>query len=665
MNLVQLLRGPFHFLRPVREEIRELFPDAERSLPQPQLVFLEDEDATPLNGFPVLLNDSSRALRDALFSYLEAEETVQVQVLRRKSFDWKSYDSRWDRYRALLARAVENSTLSSFGRGYPGVFWLQHSLDIARRLKQTPKRVVRLDLEIGRRWGDQIKYRVFEKYLDRAMTATYDTVHRLANDADEGEDRLFPKLLRRMADNVLIFTEDRVSPDLAELSSYFNSYLNLDARDLRARLERLQAWHRTELERSSDLATLAREMFGVDPAVGHRELLVREGYVTFLAERADYDAELLLGPELVRVWEGLLRKLKEFELLHDLRELVIPTHKDDECLVFRASSLDRTWLGRREIRLSAATRPMDFLTPWVTDPRVQRFGLVYDISDFSQIVSVLHRAGSAVQDHSFRMMFRFQRRDRRPRSATPHPAREVPRQTGPSTPAGARAGCSNARSRSSAPIAGPSRPSSRSTAVCASPSISLTTGSSPIQSHMGGGQSRYEFFGQGVVELSRLTTGKGMREIEETKNMLLNFGYPRQAVMRFFEPLSEHGLDVVDKTEESRSFHAYINRNGTLVNEGIVATGGFVSELAAELGDTKVYRARLGGHGWALVALEQGSEKCWVGVRQLGVANLKGLDPLPVFEILDAGDLEAESIETASGMTLMQALDHEFARDRT
>src|SRR4026207_755757 len=36
--------------------------------------------------------------------------------------------------------------------------------------------------------------------------------------------------------------------------------------------------------------------------------------------------------------------------------------------------------------------------------------MIYDISDFSQTLSVLHRAGTESQDDAFRKMFRFQRR---------------------------------------------------------------------------------------------------------------------------------------------------------------------------------------------------------------------------------------------------------------
>ena len=60
---------------------------------------------------------------------------------------------------------------------------------------------------------------------------------------------------------------------------------------------------------------------------------------------------------------------------------------------------------------------------------------------------------------------------------------------------------------------------------------------------------------------------------------LVNLGYPEAAVNRFFAPLLEHNVDVVDKREEARGFYAYINPNGNLVNEGIVATGPFIARL--------------------------------------------------------------------------------------
>src|SRR4029079_3242092 len=100
-------------------------------------------------------------------------------------------------------RASENATNASYGRQYPAVFWLHHSLEVARLLKETPKRVLRQDLETGRRHGDAIKYRGLEGYLDRVLQATYDVIQRLAGAIEESEEALFPRLLTSMRDNVL------------------------------------------------------------------------------------------------------------------------------------------------------------------------------------------------------------------------------------------------------------------------------------------------------------------------------------------------------------------------------------------------------------------------------------------------------------------------------
>ncbi|MEZ5313418.1 MAG: hypothetical protein R2862_07045 [Thermoanaerobaculia bacterium] len=82
------------------------------------------------------------------------------------------------------------------------------------------------------------------------------------------------------------------------------------------------------------------------------------------------------------------------------------------------------------------------------------------------------------------------------------------------------------------------------------------------------GGDRYEFFGHGVVELTRLTTGKASREIDEIRNLLITQGYPEATVNRFFAPMLRRNVDVIDKREEARGFYAYINPNGSLVNEG-------------------------------------------------------------------------------------------------
>ena len=52
------------------------------------------------------------------------------------------------------------------------------------------------------------------------------------------------------------------------------------------------------------------------------------------------------------------------------------------------------------------------------------------------------------------------------------------------------------------------------------------------------GERINEFYGPGIVELSRLTTGKANKEIEEIGGFLVAHGYDPAKVQQFFAPLS-------------------------------------------------------------------------------------------------------------------------------
>src|SRR3954466_13942222 len=100
-SLLQILPGPFNFLSTDPEEVRRLLPDLPRALPTPRPIFLEDERAIPIQGFPVLLSAGLLALRAALCDLLDAEEAVQVAGLRREGHDVKAHTQSSYRYTSL------------------------------------------------------------------------------------------------------------------------------------------------------------------------------------------------------------------------------------------------------------------------------------------------------------------------------------------------------------------------------------------------------------------------------------------------------------------------------------------------------------------------------------------------------------------------------------
>lgn len=659
-TLARALRGPLSFLRDDPEEIYRLMPELTQLLPLPQRVYLADEGATPLVGYPVLASPGMKQLRETLAGYIRAEEEAQVAALLRGAVDAPGLQAAWESYRVLLARATENVTTSSYGRHFPDFFWLLHSLDVAKLLKETPRRITRLNLNLGKEQGGPLKYKVLYRYLDRVLSLTYDLAHRLALDTEELEEEIFPALLSRMRDNVLIFTEDHISPDLGELTHYLQGYLRIDGADLRFRFAKLVEWLQDRLTIDPSLRAAATHLLRVPPHADARELVRHRGFVEYLAGLPGYDARVLFSHEQVQVWEALLVKLKEFELFHGIRRLVVSVQQHEDALVLVDKSLNRTWVGGPPmIEVSNATRPLDFMAPWVVDPQISRFGMIYDVTDFSHIVSLLRRASSEEQDRSFRLMFRFQRRVHR--LAASHRLK-LEKYLGDGAFYSARdayrmliVGLQVQRYYRQALEEG--FPFNRGMR------IALNFAQYRLLPIHGGGvgePERYEFFGHGVVELSRLTTGKSMRELEEFKVLLVNLGYPEPTVHRFFAPLTTAEHDVVDKREERRAFYAYINRNGNLVNEGIVATSQLVERLAHEEPAQKLYPLRYEGKGYVALALELPDGKCLAGIRKLGIVKLKGLEPLAIYELVDGGPFPA-GLQPLPGADLMTALDRDYA----
>ena len=186
----------------------------------------------------------------------------------------------------------------------------------------------------------------------------------------------------------------------------------------------------------------------------------------------------------------------------------------------------------------------------------------------------------------------------------------------------------------------------------------------PIEGGDAGGEAmRYEFFGQGIVELTRLSTGKAMREIDETRTLLIGLGYPAHQVDSFFAPVMAQNVDLIDKAEEERQFYAYINRNGALINEGIVASERFVQRLEELESPRAVCRYQEGSRRYLVCDVDSTGETVRFAIRQLGRASFKGIGRLVIYEIVDPEPWDLSTGVALAEVSLSDALAAELLAD--
>ena len=658
-----LSRGTFIFVRPEPADIERAVPGAQDLLPTPQKIFQEDESAPPLAGFPILGSSAVEQMAKLFEGYLHSEEEAQIATLTRKAFDSRALQMRWELYCAALTQTLENTLVSSIGVDYTAIFWLHHSLEAARQIKDVPRRIRQRDAAVAREHGDTVKYRVLERWLGRVTRLHQDLGNQLADEMGVEARSLFPEILTSMAENLLILSEDYVGPDLSELSSFFRGHLQIDGRDFRARFTALQQWHEKLIAQDKTVAATASELLGVD--VGDpSKAIFRPNYARFLTHHPKYDAKKFFDPQHLEQFEALLGRLQTFEVLHAMRKMLISLKREEDgTLVCRDRTMNTTWVGGPPVlRLSSATRPIDFASPWVVNPLVQRFGLVYDITDFTSTLSLLGRSERSALETAFRMTVQFQRKidlmagqlglrlEKYLGDGAFYSARkslellilaiEIQRLY----PAFVKRGFPFDRGLR----------------------IAINFGEYrllPLELDDGAFDPRYEYFGHGLVELSRLTTGKKTQQVDSFRTYLVSQGYPENAVNKFFAPLMKRDAELVSKVDEARPFYAYINANRALINEGIVATESLIQHLGAF---DPIYYSRQHGRGFIGVEVEglDGSSML-VGVRKLGGAHFKGLDAVPVYEVVDGADWDPAGMQQIPPQPLVAATERLFNKTVT
>ncbi|HEY0139487.1 MAG TPA: hypothetical protein VGF48_01255 [Thermoanaerobaculia bacterium] len=601
--------------------LAELFPNPEGLLPQPYKVFLADEAQPPVLGFAVAETPLMKELETKLDRWLTEEIAWQVN---RSSESKEKTQLALGSYTTTLIRAAENAMMSNLLSDYHGIFWLAHSMDVSRHFAAIPRRVSAFDAQAGRALGDTLKYRIYQRWVTETREQMTQVAARAAS-LLEGEEQRGLQFFRLLQDNVLIFTEEFIGPDLRELRSFLAGYLRRDFQPFRDSFERLRTTATDLLQREKTFRA-ALPLFGANPDQGITvALLLDARFETFLSEQPA--VQNAISREEREQFQLIARRLREFAVLNQLRRGIVwmTTLGDGEVV-----SADR----RHGAKYSRSTRPMDFGRPGVVDPVVHRFGMIYDISAFTETLGNVRRGGGKEEIRSYRQMLLFQRKMD---SIAQRHLLQFEKFLGDGAFYTTRRALRLVRAAIEIQRFY-SEMKRKGFAFNKGLRIALNYGYYRLLPMKTGPEgSITEFYGPGIVELSRLTTGKANKEIEEIAAFLVSHGYEQTKVQQFFAPLAR-GVDVIDKTQHAREFYAYLDGNGHLVNEGIVASMPLLQELSNEIGQEaqQLFRITTGfgnyiGFAPAITGVE------YLGLRLLGMVALKGLDKLDVGEIVPFG----------------------------
>src|SRR5436190_886913 len=520
--------------------IEDLFPHSVDLLPEPYKIFPEDETQQWVLGFPLAETAVVKELDTKLDRWITDE--VAWQVTRNPNAKEKAQISQ-TAYLGPLLKVAENAMMSNLLNDYHAVFWLAHSFDVARHMSSIPRRVSTIEAQAGRTQGDAVKYRIFAKW----SMDTRDQMTQLANKAGsllDGEEQKALQYFRLLQDDVLNFTEEFIGPDLRELRSFINGYLRRDFQAFRDGFERLRTAASQLLERDRTFR-IALPSFGLNPEQGiSTAVLLDARFQGFLFELPDIQNSL--SREDREQFQLISRRLREFSVLNQLRRGIVWMNVGSDGPVLAADK-------RGGVTYSRSTRPLDFGRPGVLDPMVHRFGLIYDISNFTETLGNIRRAGRKEEINSYRQMLLFQRRME---TIAQRHRLLFEKFLGDGAFYTTRRAINLVRGaveiqRYYAELR------KQGFAFNKGLRIALNHGYYRLLPMKGTASNEKitEFYGPGIVELSRLTTGKANKEIEEFASFLVAHGYDPALTgleyigVRLIGNVSLKGLDNIEVAE--------------------------------------------------------------------------------------------------------------------
>jgi hypothetical protein len=627
-NLIQFLRQrqeAFPFRREI--DVRHFLADAvgtasiER-LPVPAKIFLVDESAPKGYGFPL----ARSPMVDELETRLQRWLTSEVNARNAEGTARSRLVDLLGQYREHAVKLARNAADSSILADYHSAFWLLHSQQVARALAGVVHQV--LDTGASREDAERLKYSLHEKW----SSAIRESIRPSG-------------FLELLLENPLLVAEELVGPDLRELRGYF-SWMRREYSVFRRAFDDMRN-QAQELVSKDKLFRRALILLGypdsILPALAILDPRVRQLLADHPAFRPVQDQSLI---------ETLSRRALELFIVQALRRSIVWMKTTEE-----GENLGDDAAGAV---YSRAIRPMNFGRRGVVEPVVFRYGLVYDITSFTETLGEIARGGKGEEQSSYRQMLEFQRE-----------LAAITRKHGLQFEKFLGDGAFYTSRKATRVVEAAveiqrfySSVRAKGFAFNKGMRMALNYGYYrllPMQVSSDGGQI-IEFYGPGIVELSRLTTGKTTKELEDIQHLLLSHGYDQNEVYRFFSPLAR-SVDHTDDAQQQREFYAYVNESGHLINEGIVVSIPFLRQLSTELTEDahKIYRLRA---PWSVyLGVSVNDLGGYIGIRLLGSVTLKGIGSQDIGELVWLTSDVAEISVLDEPKPLLQLLQQERNRN--
>ncbi len=583
-------------------------------MPAPFSLPVAGGDGSPLRGYVVALGPRRSAFYAAVDEFLGAliDERIGLPAVA---------PDRPRKAEEHLRRMFQETLRGLLYAGNPklvDLFLLDHSAEVAARLRAPGQH-----LEEGDEFATANSTHpcaVARSYSSRLWHWAGQVARDLGSESAGSEFDIFPHLLTVLRDNILIWMHSS-EPELPKLGGYVENVWGVDGSSFIDRVQETESEIEREMaatpERlrpgSRKLTRLSRRDLGLEvlwsiaTAGGNSD------------ERARFDASIC---------EDIVFRLRQFRLLHEYRRRIIQVRKVGE-----------EWIaGDREsptcVHFASGIRPIDFFRVGATGPVVERFGLRYDITGFSSTMAGLEALGAEDRERALRKFFVFQRQVE---GTARRRGLRVEKHLGDGVLFSSAGGAGDVLAAAMEIQRSYQHAVEHEMVFTGGIRIAANWGPYRIVGAMGTDADGAEgqLFGPGIVEISRLVSGKVSRDLEEVRKLLVGAGYRRRDVNRFFAPFERRHITLVDQSTKNRRFWAYVNPNGTLINEGVVITASFLARVLAGVG-SQVQRYRDESLDFVIVDLGTADVPLRVGIAARGFAEFKGLSPIEVFEVVDA-----------------------------